>query len=197
MSVWAAKIARLASAEGEEDAGILQHHRAYVLLAEAAAILRAGSSARHRAQAAEKMLIALSTTSVLESDVFHSYDRACGSSSFAADAADVGATAATFMQYLDAISVMLVAKNIEDDDKRRQSADQITTLLEQIRAGPQAVDESLRRLGTTLTAARLEYFSLEGLVDMARLGDPLFPQTAAFARRQAFPCAACSRSAVG
>jgi hypothetical protein len=91
---------------------------------------------------------------------------------------------------------MLVAEACRDDS-RQQRAGQIVTLLEEIRAGPEAVDESLRRLGTTLTAARLEYFSLECLVNTACLDDPVFPQRAAFARRQALPCAACSRGTAG
>ena len=64
MSVWAAKLARVASAEGEKDVDILQNHRAYVLLAEAAAILREGSSASHRAQAAENIMTACSERSL-------------------------------------------------------------------------------------------------------------------------------------
>ena len=84
MSVWAAKIARLASAEGEEDADILRHHRTQILLAEAAAILREGSSARHRAQAFEKIITTLSGTFLRDFDIAD-FIRAYTSSSFAAD----------------------------------------------------------------------------------------------------------------
>jgi hypothetical protein len=193
MSVWATKLARLASAEGEEDADILRHHRAHVLLAEAAAILRAGSSAPLRAQAAEKIMSATSGGVTLEvRDVSYDLIRAYSSRSFATDAADVGAVAATLAQHLDAILLIRLTVGRVDHD-RRQLADQVMALLDEIRAGPEAVDESLRRLGTTLTAARLEYFALECLVEKVRPGDPLFPQRVLFARRQAFTCAACSR----
>ena len=195
MSAFAAKIARLASAEGEEDADILRHHRAHLLLAEAAAILRAGSSASHRAQAAEKMATAFSGGLNADfRDLVDDFIRAYTSRSFAADAADVGAPAAAFVDYIDAIaSMLLVDAHIED--RRRARADQIMKLLDEIRAAPEAVNESLRRLGTTLTTARLEFFSLERLVDTARLGDPVFSQSPALARRQAFLCAACPGTA--
>jgi hypothetical protein len=195
MSVFAAKLARLASAEGEEDAGILRHHRAPLLLAQAAAILRAGSSASHRAQAAEKIISALSGHIVAVGGGGGSLKliRAVYSSSFDADAADVGAAAATLAQDLDAISLMRMTTGCVGN-VRLQVSDRITALLDEIRAGPEAVDESLRRLGTTLTAAQLEFFSLECLVEEARPEDPVFLQGVAFSRRQAFPCAACRRS---
>jgi hypothetical protein len=195
MSAWAAKLARLASAEGEEDVDILRHHRAHVLLAEAAAILRAGSSASFRARAAEKIANVFSDVTILKF-FGGEYFLARNSSSFAADAADVGEAAATFAKYLDVISLMRVAEYRGEGGQRRL-ADVIMALLEEIRAGPEAVDESLRRLGTTLTAAQLELFSLECLVDKALPGDPVYPQRITFARRQAFPCAACPRGTAG
>jgi hypothetical protein len=187
----------MASAEGEEDVDILQHNCAYVLLAEAAAILRAGGSVSHRAQAAEKIIIACSGPVTVEcSEVSAKFLRDINSRPSAADAADVGAAGVTFARYLDTISYLRVAPAC-GENSRRQCADHIMALLEAIRARPEAVDESLRRLGTTLTAARLEFFSLVGLVDKTLLEDPVLSQRAAFARRQAFlssRCAACPRA---
>jgi hypothetical protein len=79
---------------------------------------------------------------------------------------------------------MLIAE-ARSDDRRRQCAGQIVTLREEIRARPEAVEESLRRLGTTLTAARLEFLSLKCLVSTVRPDDPVFLQRAAFDDRQA------------
>jgi hypothetical protein len=186
MSAFAAKLARLASAEGEEDADILRHHRVNVLLAEAAAILRAGSSASHRAQAAEKIVDAVSDGIILDcNEVSNELIRACTSSSFDADAADVGEAAAALAQHLDIVVLMRLADR--NRYGRIQLTDKITALLELIGEDPESVDESLRRLGTTLTAARLEFFSLQSLVETTLPGDPVFPQSAPFARRRAFP----------
>jgi hypothetical protein len=185
MSAFAAKIARLASAEGEEDVDILRQLRTQLVMAEAAAILRAGSSASLRAQAAEKIITACSGYLVVEfNDIHDVFIRAYFSTSSAADAADVGAVAATCALYLEAIVLMRL---YPCGDARGQISGQIVALLEEIRAGPEAVDESLRHLGTTLTASRLELFSLECLVSKALTSDPFFSQRPAFARRQAFP----------
>ena len=131
MSAFATKLARLASAEGEEDVDILRHHRATVLLAEAAATLRAGSSASHRAQAAEKMAIALSGSGIVECHDFAlEFVRAYKIfSSFAADAADVGPAAMALVPYLDAISLMRVYGE-HGGDIRLECAAQIMALLE-------------------------------------------------------------------
>ena len=84
--------------------------------------------------------------------------------------------------HLDVLSLLRLSR--VGDDVRCELAGQIVALCAEIRAVAQrSVDESLRRLGTGLTAARLGYFSLGCLVATARPGDPMFPQRAAFARR--------------
>ena len=182
MGVWADKIARMASAEGETDADILRHHRAHLLLAAATAILEEGSTAGHRARAAEKIMAACSGPVNLEcTGVSRALAAAYNSISAAADDAEVGPSAALLAQRLDVVSLTRVAGG--GDEVRRYRADQMAALLEDIRMHPESVYESLRRLGTALTVPQLELFTVDCLSHAARPGDPIFSQRVALRGR--------------
>jgi hypothetical protein len=98
MGSFAEKLERMVGVEGE-DADVRRHHRAHRLLAEATAILRAGSTASHRAQAAEKALVACFGHNLNHNlelgDAYTEFARAANSVSFEADA-----VSATFARYL-------------------------------------------------------------------------------------------------